>query len=585
MWLDDFAARLTPSSEVLSPDEARRIEPFFTNTTRSVVALKNLPEVVKGALFSRYSRTAKGVRRLFLDEFLPRHDLGIVADAGAPQVDTTRAEDFYRRILADYGDDSVGELGGAHLACQDISQLAAKAIEHGRVGISYLEKSSRYVPFDDKVNGQYRYYRPRAILESSFRQEYVNTLDALFDAYAQHLPRMVEHLAYVHPIPTLEFEDAQTGNVWRYSEMRDDDLRQRAQTAYRHALRARACDALRCFLPMATLTNVGVWGNGRALEYLLIRLYADPLEEMQIIAQAAHYELAQVIGPFVKRADNANGKMFQEFLRAMREHACVLTREFLVAEGRRTKDEGRKTEACPERSEGTEDDVRRTNDKVTLVHYDADAVERVVAAILYPASDLPKTEILNRVRAMSAEEHARIIHAYVGERKNRRHKPGRAFEHATYEFDLLLNIGEYRDLQRHRLVTAERQLFTTAHGYTVDDDVARVPEIRAAYVQAMERAAALYERLARVMPFEAQYVVPFGFRVRYNLRLNLREAYHLIELRSAPQGHPDYRHTAQAMFRAIQAVHPLLVAPMKFVDLTSDVPLGRLRAEMRKTRT
>jgi thymidylate synthase ThyX len=565
---DDFAARLTPSSEVLSPDEARRVEPFFTNTTRSIVALRNLPEVIKGALFSRYSRTAKGVRRLFLDEFLPRHDLGIVADTRASSVDTTRAEDFYRRILADYGDDSVGELGGAHLACQDISQIAAKAIEHGRVGISYLEKSSRYVPFDDKVNGQYRYYRPRKILESPFGADYVATLDALFDAYSQHLPRMIEHLARVYPITELEFEDARAGDVVRYAEIRDDDFLKSAQTAYRHALRARACDALRVFLPMATLTNVGVWGNGRALEYLLIRLYADPLEEIQTIAHAAHYELAQVIGPFVRRANDDKGIVFQEFLRAMHARERELAREYATEDGgRRTKDE-----------------ERRTAEKVTLVHYDADAVERVVAAILYPASDLPKTEILNRVRALSAEEHARIINAYVGERKNRRHKPGRAFEHATYEFDLLLNIGEYRDLQRHRVVTAERQMFTTAHGYTINEDIARVPEIRAAYVQAMERAAALSERLARAMPFEAQYVVPFGFRLRYNLHLNLREAYHLIELRSAPQGHPDYRHTVQAMFRAIQAVHPLLVAPMKFVDLTPDVPLGRLRAEMRKAK-
>lgn len=563
---EDFAAQLTPSSEELAPDEARRVEPFFTNTTRSVVALKNLPEVIKGVLFSRYSRTAKGVRRLFLDEFLSHQALGI-ADAShtLPPLDLARAEDFFRRILSDYGDDSVGELGGAHLACQDISQIAAKAIEHGRLGLSYLEKSSRYVPFDDKVHGQYRYYRPRKILDSPFGAEYIATLDALFDAYAQHLPRMIAHLTHAYPITAIEFEDAPTGNVWRYAEMRADDFLQRAHRAYRQALRARACDALRAFLPMATLTNVGVWGNGRALEYLLIRLYADPLDEMQTLARAAHYELAQVIGPFVRRANDDKGTAFQEFLRAQHTHERALAREYATKDGAVRTAEGGQTDA-----------------KVTLVHYDADAVERVVAAILYPASELPKTEILNRVRALSAEEHARIINTYVGERKNRRHKPGRAFEHATYEFDLLLNIGEYRDLQRHRVVTAERQMFTTAHGYTINDDIARVPEIRAAYVQALERAATLYERLARVMPGEAQYVVPFGFRVRYNLRLNLREAYHLIELRSAPQGHPDYRHTAQALFRAIQAVHPLLVAPMKFVDLTPDVPLGRLRAEMRK---
>jgi thymidylate synthase ThyX len=317
---------------------------------------------------------------------------------------------------------------------------------------------------------------------------------------------------------------------------------------------------LRCFLPMATLTNVGVWGNGRALEYLLIRLYADPLDEIQTIAHAAHYELEQVIGPFVKRANDAKGKAFQAFLRETRAGEFDLAREFLPRR------------AAP------------TDQKVTLVSYDADALERVVAAILYPASELSKTQVLNRVRELGDDEKARIVRAYVGERKNRRHKPGRAFEHAAYEFDLLLNIGEYRDLQRHRVVTPERQMFTTAHGYIVNDDIDRVPEIRADYVRCMEQAAALRERLANEMPSESQYVVPFGFRVRYNIRLNLREVYHLIELRSAPQGHPDYRNTAQAMFRALHAVHPILVEPMKFVDLTPDVPLGRLRAEIRRAR-
>ncbi len=561
MSSNEFEWQLTPSSEILTPDETRRVEPFFTNATRSIVALRNLPEVIKGALFSRYSRTAKGVRRLFLDEFLPRADLGMSDPAReTPAVDAARAADFYRRILSDYGDDSVGELGGAHLACQEVSQIAAKAIEHGRIGVSYLEKSSRYVPFDDKVNGQYRYYRPRKILESALGAEYVATLDAFFDAYARNLSRMIEHLTQRYPIASLEFENAATGDVTRYTEIHDDDFLKSAQAAYRQAVRARACDMLRCFLPLATLTNVGVWGNGRALEYLLIRLYADPLDEMQTIARAAHFELEQVIGPFVKRANDEKGKTFQTYLRDARERERDLAREFLPR------------------------NVAPTDQKVTLVRYDAAALERIVAAILYGGSELPKTKILDRVCELGDDEKARIIRAYVGERKNRRHKPGRAFEHAVYEFDLLVNIGEYRDLQRHRVVTPDRQMFTTAHGYVVNDDIDRVPEIRADYVWCMEQAALLHQRLANEMPFEAQYVVPFGYRVRYNLRMNLREAYHLIELRSVPQGHPDYRNTAQEMFRAIQAVHPALVEPMRFVDLTPDVPLGRLRAEMRKAR-
>ncbi len=557
---------LTPSSETLTADEARLVAPFFTNPDRSVVAMKNLPEVIKGALFSRYSRSAKGVRRLFLDEFLPRYDLGIEAfsrgsDHLREQVakGEERAEDFYSRILSDYGDDSVGELGGAHLACQEVSQIAAKAIEHGRIGISYLEKSSRYVPFDDRVGGKYRYYRPRRILEFKYATEYIETLDLLFDSYALNLPRMIEHLSRKNPIEPIEFENALTGAVAPYSEIHDEDFRKSAEFAYRQSVKARACDMLRCFLPMATLTNVGVWGNGRALEYMLVRLYADPLDEIQTIACAAHHELAKVIGPFLKRANDDKGKASQEFLRDTRARQRELAMKFL--------------------GEGN-----AKSPKVTLVSYDSDAVDRVAAAILFGGSDLPKAEILNRVRGLSAAEKSLMICSYIGDRKNRRHKPGRAFEHARYEFDLLLNIGEYRDLQRHRVVTADRQMFTTRHGYETNDDIAQVAEICADYAQCMDRAAEFHDELSREMPLEAQYVVPFGYRVRYNVQMNLREAYHWLELRSAPQGHPDYRRTCQEMFRAMQSVHPVLVEPMKFVDLTPDVPLGRLRAEMRRAK-
>jgi thymidylate synthase ThyX len=567
MTLADFWSQLTSSSETLAPDEIPHAAPFFTNTDRSIVALRNLPEVIKGALFSRYSRSAKGVRRLFLDEFLSRRDLGLPGISQSSDALNSlasqgeeKAEDFYRRVLSDYGDDSVGELGGAHIACQDISQIAARAIEHGRVGVAYLEKSSRYVPFDDKVNGQYRYCRPRRIMDSTFNAEYIAKMDMLFDTYARRLPRMIDQVTQGYPLESMEFENALNGDVSRYSEIHDEEVRKSAQFAYKQAVRSRACDMLRCFLPMATLTNVGVWGNGRALEYMLIKLYADPLEEIRTIAHAAHYELAQVIGPFVKRANDERGKASQSFLRDLRTRQADLAQQYL-----------------PHR-------IEPTARKVTLVSYDADAIDRVVAAILYPGSALPKTQVLDHVRALTEIEKGQIVRTYIGERPNRRHKPGRAFEHAEYEFDLLLNIGEYRDLQRHRIVSADRQTFTTVHGYQINDEIAAIPEIRADYERCMDQVAAFHERLNSVMPLEAQYIVPFGYRVRYNVRLNLREAYHWIELRSSPQGHPDYRNTSQEMFRAIKDVHPILVEAMKFVDLTPDVPLGRLRAEMRRAR-
>ena len=567
MHLDDAFARLTPSSETLSEEEAQLTAPFFTNADRSVVALRNLPEAIKGALFSRYSRSSKGVRRLFLDEFFVRGDLGLEAFAHTAarlrqevSAGEEKAEAFYQRILSDYGDDSVGELGGAHLACQEVSQVAARALVDNRLGLSYLEKSSRYVPFDDRVNGQFRYYRPHKVLQSAHGAAYVATMDALFESYAAHLPRMIQHLSQKHPIESLEFENALTGEVAPFPESADSTMRHSAQFAYRQAVRARACDVLRCFLPLATLTNVGVWGNGRALEYLLLKLYANPLDEVQALAHAAQHELDQVIGPFIRRARDDKGQAQQRFLLAMQARQRELAQRYL--------DRQRSTGA----------------DKVTLVRYDADALERVVAAILFPATDLSKTDIMARVEALTPDEKAHIVRAYAGERGNRRHKPGRAFERATYEFDLLLNIGEFRDLQRHRVVSAERQAFTPAHGYDTNSDVAEVEEVRADYERRMTQAAGLFAQLLDDLPLEAQYVVPFGYRVRYNVQLNLREAYHWIELRSTPQGHPDYRRTSQEMFRAIQAVHPVLVEPMRFVDMAPDVPIGRLRAEMRRAR-
>lgn len=563
MHIDDRLALLTPSSESFTPGEARLLAPFFTNTDRSVVALRNLPEVTKGALFSRYSRTAKGVRRLFLDEFYGQPDV-VMQEAAAPADESghvvDRAAAFYARVLSDYGDDSVGELGGAHIAFQDISQIAAKAIEDSRIGASYLEKSTRYVRFDDKVAGRYRYYRDRRILASPVAAEFVAAMDHLFDAYARSFPLMIGYLERKHPIESITFENALSGAAVRFGDITDAEFRKSALFAYGQALRARACDSLRCFLPLASLTNVGVYANGRTHEYILTKLYADALDEMNTLAFAANHELAQVIGPFITRASNERGLAHQAYLRQRR-----------AAQERWAK----AVQPPPATGPGC---------KVALLRYDDDAIDSVVAAILFPYSDYPEADLLQTAAGLSAETKARIVADYVGERQNRRHKPGRAFERASYTFELCLNIGEYRDLQRHRVCTPARQQFGTALGYDVNADVAAVPAVRALYEEAMARAAALCSRLASDLPAEAQYAVPMGYRVRYTMQMNLREAYHLIELRSGEQGHRDYRQTAQQMYQAIKTVHPALAQGMTFVNTTPDIAMGRLRAEMRSAR-
>ncbi|RIK23895.1 MAG: thymidylate synthase, partial [Chloroflexi bacterium] len=318
------------------------------------------------------------------------------------------------------------------------------------------------------------------------------------------------------------------------------------------------------FLPLATLTNVGVWGNGRALEYLLLHLLADPFAENRLLGRAGAHELANVIGPFIKRADDDRGKVLQAYLQTRRATQTKLARAFL-------------DQTAPPV-------VHNPSAKALLARYDADAMDAVVGAILFSASALPKQTVAARVQTLSAAQKEEIVRAYVGERQNRRHKPGRAFEHARYEFDLLINIGEFRDLQRHRVVTPDRQAYTTAHGYDTSAQIEAVPAIRDAYHAAMARADRLYRALASDLPNEAQYVVPFGYRVRYNIELNLRELYHWCELRTTEQGHPDYRLTSQQMYYAVRAVQPALVAGMTFVNLEPNPPMSRLRAEMRSAK-
>src|SRR3954454_15745668 len=294
--------------EQFSPGESELIAPFVTNLERPIFCLRNLPESVKGALFSRYSRSDKNLRRLLLDEFIAAPESGferIVAGVGAQDRDqlvaTQQAEAFYERVLIGYGDDSVAELGGAHIACEGISNIAAKAIEDSRVGIDPLEKSTRYVPFNRKVHGRYRYYREPSIMASPHAARYEATLDHLFDTYSTSIEPLVAWVRERTPL--------------------DDGTSPRA---YRSATRAKAFDLLRGLLPMATLTNVGLFGNGRAFEYLLTKNAASPHAEVRQLGVAMQAELDQVIPAFVKRSKSERGAAYACYLASNREHVAAL---------------------------------------------------------------------------------------------------------------------------------------------------------------------------------------------------------------------------------------------------------------------
>jgi thymidylate synthase ThyX len=521
------------ASETFSSDEAEILDRYFTNLDRPVFALVNLPEVVKGALFARYSRTHKSLRRLFLDEFAD----DVESAAAGPDEAVAglgRAEALYDKVFFEYGDDSVAQLGGVHLACEQASNLLTKVLEWGRL-MAYLEQSTRYIAYDARLDGRYRYWRDPQVLDSPLGARYVAEMDEMFNAYTAALAKVTEWARAVHP--------QQAG---------DSDF------VWRQTIKAAACDAVRGMLPAASISNVGIYGTGQGYEALLLRMRAHPLPEVRRYAQMMLEELRLVIPSFLKRVD--------------REDRGVAWSTYM--EERRTA-----TEAMTAHLLGHVEPEPRP--AVTLVDWDPEGEDKVLAAILYAASDLPEDQLLERVAKLAPEERFALFDAYVGERGNRRHKPGRALERTGYRFDVLADYGAFRDLQRHRLLTIEWQPLSPRHGYEIP---APVTEAGAGslFTETMDRSAALHDDLVEQFPAQAAYAVALAYRIRFAMQMNAREAMHVIELRTTPQGHPAYRAVCQEMWRLIRdrAGHHHLAEAMRFVDL-DDHELGRLAGERR----
>ena len=522
---------LPAAAESFTPEETRALAPYFTNTDRPIFALTNLPETVKGALFARYSRSAKSVRRLFLDEFL-----GEIADGSnrTSTVGTARADKLFARVFSEYGDDSVAQLGGAHIACEGVSNVLTKVLEWGRL-MAYLEQSTRYVPYTDKPNGQWKYHVPAELdAQPALRAAFIEVMDDAFETYARWIPAMEAHFRAKYP-----------------KSAQDSD------GVYKSVIRAKALDTLRGLLPAATTSNVGLFGTGQAFEALLLRMFAHPLTEVRTCAQQMLNELRDVIPAFLTRVDQPDrgGRWIDYFSETRVQFE-------LLAEGHVA---------------GIDADTR---DEVTLTDFDPDGETKVVAAALYAASALPDDQLQRIARSMSADDRARLLRAYNGNRTNRRHKPGRAFERTNYRFDVLADYGAFRDLQRHRLLTLEWQPLSNRHGYVEPaaiDDAGALADWR----RVMDRSAALYDQLAdRGLKQLAPYAVVMAYRVRFYMDMNAREAMHVIELRTAPQGHPSYRRICQLMHKAIAEVagHRAIADAMRFAD-HSEVELERLQSE------
>jgi thymidylate synthase ThyX len=541
--------------ESFTAEEQERLRGHFTNLDRPVFALVNLPETVKGALFARYSRYPGTLRRLFLDEFAG--DL----PAGGPQLDGaegTRAAQLYERIFLGYGDDSVAQLGGAHIACEWVSNILTKLLQRPRLG-AYLEQSTRYIAYDAPMGagaggagaaahdrgtgdadgvggaggaGSYRYYR-----DPELGPDYRRAMDQLFTIYSRALPRVT---------------------AWAEQEFpRSAD---EPPAAHARAIKAKALDLLRGLLPASSLSHMGIFATGQTYEQLILHLLAHPLPEARRYGQMILEEIQQVIPSFVARVTRPDrGGEWMGFLeqrsRAAERWAARL--------------------GLDERPTGEAD-----GPSVTLLRAEGDE-DDMLAALLFEAGAGSEEDALRAVGALGADERAELLDDLVGERANRRYRPGRGLEALRYRFEIVADYGAFRDLQRHRMLTIQWQALTPDLGAGVPQQV-DLAGCGDEYRRALELSRDEYERLRDGgLQIAAPYALCLGYRIRFILDLNAREAMQLIELRSGREGHPTYRAVAHEMHAQIEAVHPAVAAAMVHVDRQTEPRLERILSEMR----
>ena len=536
-------------SELFTVKEKRVLDKHFSNTDSGVFGIITPKQVDRGALMSRYSRTDKSMRRVFLDEFLTNKN---------------RGEEFYDRVLQEYGDDSVAELGEAQIAIEGLSNIAVKKIEDRRIGLSYLEKSSRYVTWNKKDSyGRYRFYREDPILSSSrFADTYEQSCNLSFDVYAKNIEPMIKYIREKYPIERYSFKDSIDGKSKLFGKLKTEADIRTSNMIYRGSTKAKALDILRGLLPASTLTNVGITGNGRAFEYLLTILGSSDLKEEQDLAASIKKELEVSIKSFVKRADDKYGRAFKKYQRELK----AKTRDVVTKKIRRQKKVMK----------------NKTNTYTRLVDYEPEktAINKIITSILYEqATGMSYSDIQAQVKKIPDAQKTQIITEFAALRSNRRHRPARAFENVYYTFDLCNNFGMFRDLHRHRALTLQRQLLTTDHGYTIPDEVITLG-IQNDYRDCMENTKDAFEQIRAEYPEQAQYVVNFGYNYPYFMKFNLREACHLIELRTVPQGHADYRKVAQEIFQEMVRVHPNLSKIIRYADM-KNYDLERFESEKR----
>jgi len=536
---------------------------YVTNPDGQVFAIQNLQGMV-GAVMARYSRAEGGLRRTLLNEFIKEDQLKL-----------KKAYKLIERVLIEYGDDSVGELEGAHLSFEDISLLATKIIEHRRIGGSPIEQSTRYIRYDsrDERTGRFRYFTPQHWPESA-QAEYARSMDRIFENYARMFERLAEWLERRKPLEEAVYDLGEDGRRW--DELQTDKAKKAFKRTHRNDIKTKTCDVLRAYLPLATCANVGLFGNGRFFQHLISKMLTAPFPEANRLGGLAFEELSKVIPHYVKRAKRL--EYLAENERCMR---ALCQRLFGDLEKRGEADialiEPDERYVLEQLGNGplTPEGLREARL--------AEEKTAFLAALAYGHARGPFDRLRARIQNLDAAERREIMDAYYGERKKRRDRPERGIEYGyPYTFDLVTEWAVYKDLMRHRMGTIQVQPMAPDLGFETPQEMASAG-LDALAQETLAVAESLYAWLADRFPHEREYAMLQGHRVRWLLGMNDRALMHMVELRTAPQGHVNYRKACQTIHRLAASRYPGRAERMRFVDY-ADYYWARDASEARQRR-
>jgi thymidylate synthase ThyX len=546
MILDSGAREMTikkpKRADELTKIEKEHLSPYISDVDADIFVIGNLNPEVVGAALARYSRAPTGIKETIAREFLNPD--------GTPN--EVKGTELIDRVVNKYGDESVAELAVAPLCIENVSNLMTKIIEDCRIGGSPIEESTRYVLYDVKHNDQWRYVRPQSIMKSGLAEPYVKTMDFLFETYAGLVEPMQEFFRKKLPASTFKIEVEREGHVAMLGSdaLLNDNEKRAHRLAYGFTIRSAACDIIRCILPASTKANMGLVGNGRFYSGLISKLLSQDLDEGWLLAENVRKALGTQIPTFIRRA--GKNEYLVENQKKIRELSVALFKDVPI-------------EMVPE--------VVLIEDRVE------DYTINLLANIIFPYVQHSTMQIRNIVRALPEEEKNKILSTVLGERKSKRDRPPRAFEYGyPINFDVVTGFAEYRDLQRHRMLTQQRQDMNVSLGYSVPEEIEEMGKGEVVQ-ECFERSESLHSDLIKAgLVREAQYAPLFNHFIRWNMGMNLREMGHLTELRSQKAGHPKYRRTVQVMAKLYLKRHPEMGSVLKFVDY-NDYDQGITRAE------